>query len=87
VNELQYKLYHFDGKGWVGHILYLESQTPEDIWGGSASNVYAVGPDGIMHYDGISWKRINDAGGQRVWATSPTDMFVPMENAVLHGTP
>jgi hypothetical protein len=59
-----------------------------DVWGTSATDVYAVGGQQIMHYDGAQWSeqhRLESTpgsdtwglpGGLRgVWGTSPTDVF------------
>jgi hypothetical protein len=59
-----------------------------DVWGTSSSDVFAVGGQQVVHYDGTGWTeqfRITESvgrdawalpGGLRgVWASSPTDVF------------
>ena len=58
-----------------------------DIWGSSSSDVYAVGPTTVLHYDGTRWTKLPLSGGDRVWGTSPRDVFVLQAHAILHGTP
>lgn len=46
------------------------------ISGTSPSDVWVVGWDGGLHYDGVSWQANLPAGGiTSVWATSPNDVW------------
>ena len=79
---------HFDGSSWsimpgppTGPLL--------DVWGTSATDVYAVGVGTIMHYDGQSWTETLAAPHRLagVWAGSPTEVFtVGSSGAVLRGS-
>jgi hypothetical protein len=78
-------IFHYDGVRWT------EMSTPAvalaDVWGTSASNVYAVGANAILHYDGTSWTKVHDQGGNAVWGSSADDVFVVGSNGrILHGT-
>jgi hypothetical protein len=78
---------HYDGHTWspmvVPPVIGLW-----DVWGTSASDVYAVGDDAILHYDGKSWTKVSDQGGSDVWGSSPTDVFVVGSGGtILHGIP
>lgn len=47
-----------------------------DVWGTSASDVWAVG-EAILHYDGSQWVRVPSPGAQTlkaVWGSSRTDV-------------
>ena len=71
----------------------------QDVWGSSATDMFAVGSHGILHYDGISWSpqvtggpggKYKDLSG--VWGTSSTDVFAvgrrsglePERSGILH---
>ena len=56
------------------------SDSLEDVWGSSSSDVFAVGWSGtILHYEGREWSEM--ASGttgvlKSVWGASPSDVFV-----------
>jgi hypothetical protein len=80
------QIYHSGGAGW-SRMTSPTSRTLRDIWGNANSSVYAVGDDGILHYDGVSWSVLDATPSSRVWGVG-TDVFVISEGgAVLHGTP
>jgi hypothetical protein len=59
-----------------------------EVWGTSGSDVFAVGHDAILHYDGKAWIKIVDREGLDVWGSSSTDVFVVASGGtILHGTP
>jgi len=58
---------HYDGESWTESPVKLQSgfdkfmkgkrgHTLYDIWGTGSNNVFAVGQDAILHYDGHVWK-------------------------------
>jgi|GEM_PF-3980547 len=60
-----------------------------EIWGSSASDVFAIGDSGtLLHYDGQSWNSVdigttNGLGG--IWGSSASDIFaVGLSGTVLH---
>lgn len=59
-----------------------------DLWGRSASDVYAVGPTAILHYDGTEWSVVSDAPGRCparrncIWGTERA-VFILSTGAVL----
>jgi hypothetical protein len=55
-----------------------------DAWGSSPSDLYAVGPQVLLHYDGSSWSKISEEGGDRVWGTSQNHIFILRTNEILH---
>lgn len=58
------------------------------IWGASATDIYAVGARGILHYDGAAWSKVSEQGGTNIWGLSSTDVYVVGSNGIiLHGTP
>src|SRR4026207_2498367 len=50
------------------------------ISGTSASDVWAVGVDGIMHFDGATWSKVDIGVAQdhprAVWARTPSDVWM-----------
>jgi hypothetical protein len=66
----------------------MESPTTKlltNVWGGSSSEVYAVGDPGILRYDGVSWTIVSATPATHVWGTTG-DVFVAVDGAVLHRT-
>ncbi len=61
-----------------------------DVWGTSASDVYAVGVWGtILHYDGTAWNDVGDPNMSLlygVWGTSSGDVHaVGLYGTMLRG--
>jgi hypothetical protein len=58
-----------------------------DVWGTSASNVFAVGNAGtILHYDGAAWTSMSSGTTvalTRVWGASPSEVYASDETGVL----
>jgi hypothetical protein len=79
---------HFDGSSWTrGEPLSSPIPGLLDVWGSSSSDVYAVGDQTLLHYNGNSWTKISDVGGNRVWGLSREDVFILLPYAILHGSP
>jgi hypothetical protein len=78
---------HFDGTGWAKEELSTSHLAVQDVWASSGSDVYAVGPELLLHYDGEGWSTIPGASGAKVWGISREDVFILREHAVLHGSP
>jgi hypothetical protein len=55
-----------------------------DVFGLSPTNVYAVGADGMAHFDGQSWQSFATTTGSKVWASSDTDIYVLEATKVHH---
>lgn len=82
-------VYHYDGQTWSPMVIpptvYLH-----DVWGTSATDVYAVGVSTILHYDGTAWTEVRHAQPRfnGVWGSSPIDVFaVGTNGTIFHGTP
>jgi hypothetical protein len=69
-------IYHYDGAGWspvtippVGPLL--------DVWGLSATDVYAVGVGTMLHFDGQAWTEVQSVPQRLagVWGSSAADVF------------
>ncbi|MEZ4525284.1 MAG: Calx-beta domain-containing protein [Desulfobacterales bacterium] len=82
---------HFDGTRW--HQQYLTRKDTEakilyDIWGSSATNLYASGAGGgLFHYDGYTWQVIDTdttTTFRSMWGSSASDVYVPGFGMVLH---
>jgi hypothetical protein len=81
-------VWHYDGSTWThGEPLSTSEDRLFDVWASSGSDVYAVGPTSLLHYDGTRWRKIQDLGGLAVWGTSRQDVFVLRDHDILHGTP
>jgi hypothetical protein len=80
-------LFHYDGTGWKGDpaVSYAELGL-RDVWGSNSGDVYAVGPQVLLHFDGHAWSKVMDKGGDAVWGLSSDDVFVLRSNEVLHGS-
>jgi hypothetical protein len=61
--------------------------TLRDVWGTSASDMYACGVDGtILHYDGIAWTSMssNTTGDlYSLWGASSDDIFAVGESGIV----
>jgi hypothetical protein len=84
-------IFHFDGTGWSRVTLPPGVGVLHEIWGSSASDVFAVGDNGvIVHFDGTQWTSTKPTGKGLigVWGFSPGDVFAVGEGGtILHGTP
>jgi hypothetical protein len=79
---------HYNFSNWDSYFDYKTE--PADVWGVSASDIYAVGTGSkikILHYNGISWESITSenicktnphyfTNFNGVWGSSSTDFFV-----------
>ena len=58
-----------------------------DIWGSSATDVFAVGNNGlILHYNGINWAPMNSGTTHAligIWGRSATDVFAVGNNGLI----
>ena len=82
-------VYHFDGTAWALMTVPPVRQLL-DVWGTSGTDVYAVGDQTILHYDGSTWTEVQTTERRLtgVWASSPVDVFaVGGGGIILHGTP
>jgi hypothetical protein len=80
-------LYHYDGTGWTEATPSLPTGWSGgsliDVWGSSASNVYAVGWSNgplVYHNDGTGWTEASSSlssGGylNGVWGSSASDVY------------
>jgi len=79
---------HYDGTSWSEVFRDSAVNRPHQIWGSSATDVYAVGYNGgILHYDGASWSQMNrgiSAHLHGVWGSSESDVYAAGGNHVLH---
>jgi hypothetical protein len=79
---------HFDGSTWTtAEPLRTPEYALNDIWGSSGSDIYAVGPGGLLHYDGTEWTKVPGIKGDRVWGPSPADVYVVQATQLVHGKP
>ena len=87
-------IYSYDGSKWrLMHDLE-EGVYLQNIWGSSATDIYAVGGTSgtitgvVFHYDGSSWTQvaIGDIAEpfQSVWGSSPSDIYVATNSIILH---
>ncbi|MBW1809270.1 MAG: hypothetical protein JRJ87_13830 [Deltaproteobacteria bacterium] len=61
---------------------------PTSVWGTRADDVYAVGPDGIAHYDGHRWSdfpiNANHFGLSDIWSADGREIHVIGHLTLLH---
>jgi hypothetical protein len=48
----------------------------DHLWGRTRVDVYAGGPSGLIHYDGITWTNTSFSGRVRALAGNATDLYV-----------
>ncbi len=73
---------------WTGQSL-TQGDSFYGVWGGSVSDVFAVGSDGlILHYSGSAWTAMNSGTTNNlsgVWGGSANDVFgVGSDGVILH---
>lgn len=81
---------HFDGSTWqlvdtpvgTGHLTWVTGTGKNDVW--------AVGPDNVIHWDGTAWSAVVGGATQDlngIWAASPTEVWVVGGGGrILHGS-
>jgi hypothetical protein len=77
----------------AGDIEFMWSSDLRGIWGTSATNIWAVGHDGlILHGTGspVTWTKVASGTSEHllgIWGTSPSNVWVVGTNGIiLHGT-
>ena len=56
-----------------------------DIWGFSENNIFAVGHETIIHYDGEKWHFMLNESANSVWGSSENDVFAVGDGGkILH---
>jgi len=78
--QLNGAILHYNGHEWKR----METGTQQDIlgaWGSSSNDMFFVGRDGVLHWDGATWSeslRFPTGGGygRAIWGRSPSDIFV-----------
>jgi len=75
-------IYHYDGNNWIDPVNDGSVQYPNDLWGSSDSNVYAVGGNDageIDHFDGSTWRLqypLANNFPNGVWGSAKDNVFV-----------
>jgi hypothetical protein len=88
-------IFHYDGQTWSQQFVQ-NGVTLNGVWGSSAVDVFAVGPDplggfgydgAILHYNGTTWSpmaarglAVGEVGLYSVWGSSPTDVYAVGED-------
>jgi hypothetical protein len=86
VEEGRGVIYHFNGSTWASMQVPATGRL-EDVWGSSGTDVYAVGDNAILPYNGSTWTKVHDQGGFDVWGSSASDIFVVGTGGrILRGT-
>jgi len=70
---------HYDGTDWSAQSSGTTAQL-FDVWGSSATDVYAVGRggNGMLHFDGTSWSSVSGIPQSSlfgIWGASAHDVF------------
>ena len=81
-------IYHYNGTSWSPMTPYLGLSGLNCVWGSSATDVFAVGNDGlILHYDGTTWSQMSSGTTNPlygVWGSSSTDVYAVGQGSMLH---
>lgn len=77
--------------GWC-HTTVPAGQVLRDVWSDGAGGAWAVSDQGaVLRYDGKAWSVVHthtatNAKLFSIWGSSPTDIWVGANGAILHGT-
>jgi hypothetical protein len=89
-------IFQFDNPATFSVVAPPDTAILRDVWGSSASNVYAVGyldvgvgiSSYVFHFDGVSWEQAEFYDGGRlhgVWGSSASDVYaVGTNGSILH---
>ena len=83
-------IYHIRGGGPPELTVFDDVGLLTDVWGASASDIYAVGVDfttnveSALHWDGSAWTSIPGVAGRRVAGTGPDDVWIASFGGLLH---
>jgi hypothetical protein len=84
-------VWHYDGTAWSSLSVPADDSVLNDVWGSSATDVYAVGENGlILHYDGNRWTSTHPTDDTllSIFGNSLSDVYAVGDGGrVLHGTP
>lgn len=81
------------GETWSAMSIDAGAYCLNDIWGTSASNVYAVGEGGegaVFHFDGTAWTQMPQSGMMPlcgIWGSSEENIFAVGDGVVLQYCP
>ncbi|HTE53783.1 MAG TPA: hypothetical protein VK698_23170 [Kofleriaceae bacterium] len=77
-------LAHWDGSRWS--VVAAPVRGLIEIWGSSASDVFAVGREGVIHFDGARWSAQRTPGSARlqaIWGVGPDEVYAAGEDGHL----
>jgi hypothetical protein len=78
---------HYDGSTW-SKMSSTTTTGLQNVWGSSASDVFAVGMSGtIVHYDGSTWSKMYSGTKTSlygIWGSSTSDVFAVGIGTILH---
>ncbi len=83
-------VYHIPGGGPPELTVFNNVGLLTDVWGASATDIYAVGVDfntnveSALHWDGTAWTLIPGVAGRRVAGTGPDDVWIASFGGLLH---
>ena len=72
---------HYDGRGWSS----VGEGPVKAIWGSSANDVWAVGPEHgvvggtILHFDGVMWSEVEsdiEIDSEEIWGSSASNLWI-----------
>ncbi len=77
-------IYRFDVYQWVG--VFQAAESIQDLSGRSATDVWAVSPAHVYHYDGTWTTVTTDVGGiyNKIWDAAPDDAWLFTDSGVYH---
>jgi hypothetical protein len=84
-------IWHYDGHAWSPMRPPSDAGMLKEVWGSSASDVYAVGQAGqVLHYDGSVWTASTQTDDTLlgIWGFGPGDVYaVGNGGRIIHGVP
>ena len=66
------------------------NRTLHDVWGSAGNDVYAVGDEVALTYDGMRWTQMGSGTNwdlTSVWGSSASDVFVVGDRLLLRHAP
>jgi hypothetical protein len=76
---------HFDGRGW-SKVDSTGDWSLYGVHGNSSTDIYAIGDNFIVHYDGSRWTRTNlpYSSLRGIWVSPENHIFIPTYEGMIH---
>jgi len=83
----QFSILHYDGNTWsqMDHPLEHTVAYNFSMWGSSGSNVYIIGANIVIKYDGLNWEKIDHLSDtDLIWGFSENNIFTVKYDQISH---